>query len=316
MSEFELINRFFRSASRARQDVITGIGDDCAVLKVPSNKLLAVSTDTLIAGTHFPVETSARDIGFKSLAVNLSDLAAMGADPAWVSLALSLPEANDEWLGEFVAGMCELTDKYHVQLIGGDTTRGALSITIQVFGFLEPEKVLQRNQARAGDLIYVSGTIGDAGLGLKYILNKDANAEPYFVERLNRPTPRLALSEKIRSISRCAIDISDGLLADLGHICEQSECGAVLDLEHVPVSDELKKHYANNINWQQVLGSGDDYELCFTISPDYQNRLVQIASELDLRLTKIGKITADKKISCLLENGNQVELASAGYDHF
>ncbi|HEY9051270.1 MAG TPA: thiamine-phosphate kinase, partial [Gammaproteobacteria bacterium] len=242
MSEFDLINHYFKAIDNRRPDVALGIGDDCAVLQVPDGHELAVSTDTLVAGVHFPLTTSAEDIGYKALAVNLSDLAAMGAEPAWMMLSLTMPNENADWLSGFVKGFRQLMDQYHLQLVGGDTTRGPLSITVQVFGFLPKGKALRRDAAKPGNLIYVSGTLGDAGLGLKKILNEiqSDHTLQYCIERLNRPTPRITLGKALLSLSRCAIDISDGLLADLGHIVEESSCAAIIHIHQLPLSDELK----------------------------------------------------------------------------
>lgn len=318
MSEFNLIDRYFKSLSKQRDDVVLGIGDDCAILSVPETKLLATSVDTLISGVHFPKDTSANDIGYKSLAVNLSDLAAMGAQPAWVSLAISLPNQDEQWLEEFAKGFAELINQYGLQLIGGDTTKGSLSITVQIFGFVDKQKYLRRDAAKPGDLIYVSGNIGDAGLGLKLKLN-EIPSEPDFnncIQALNRPVPRVELGQKLLDVSQCAIDISDGLLADLGHITKESHCGAKLYLENIPLSDEVKKYYAKQIDWQSVITSGDDYELCFTIEKSRQPQLETIEKDLNIKLTCIGEITNDLEVECLTNDGKAINISEPGFNHF
>ncbi len=318
MSEFELINHYFKPIVSQRQDVSLGIGDDCAILQVPKDYELAVSTDTLVAGVHFPLTASAEDIGYKALAVNLSDLAAMGAEPAWLMLSLTLPNENADWLTGFVKGLRQLMDQYHMQLVGGDTTRGALSITVQVFGFLPKGKALRRDGAKPGDLIYVSGTLGDAGLGLKKILNEMQCDHPlqYCIDRLNRPTPRIATGKALLAFSHCAIDISDGLFADLGHIAEESHCAALIHLEQLPLSDELKTYYKDAFDWQQILTSGDDYELCFTISPEQRANIKQLEKQQNIALTCIGEICEGQGVRCQHRDGQELVLTHSGYNHF
>ncbi len=319
MSEFKLIDLFFKSLSdihpaTKRDDVLLGIGDDCALLSVPDGKQLAVSTDTLISGVHFPESTSAYDIAYKSLAVNLSDLAAMGAQPAWCSLAITLPDENKLWLEDFIKGFAELATKHKVQLIGGDTTRGTLSITIQVMGFVDAAKALRRDKAKVGDDIYVSGTIGDSGLGLQQVLNNPLH-KSFCVSRLNQPTPRIELGESLVGISACAIDVSDGLLDDLEHIIQQSCVAAEIDVPAVPLSAELQAHYAGHVNWSEVLSAGDDYELCFTAPSRYQKNIADLQDQLNLPLTRIGRIVEGSGIECL-ENKKKLDILKTGYNHF
>ncbi len=319
MSEFKLIDLFFKSLSETypatkRDDVLLGIGDDCALLSVPDGKQLAISTDTLISGVHFPESTSPYDIAYKSLAVNLSDLAAMGAQPAWCSLAITLPDEDKLWLENFIKGFAGLASKHKVQLIGGDTTRGTLSITIQVMGFVDAAKALRRDKAKIGDDIYVSGTIGDAGLGLQQVLNNSTH-KSFCVSRLNQPTPRIELGENLVGISACAIDVSDGLLADLEHIVQQSSVAAEIDVTAIPLSAELQTHYAGNINWSEVLSAGDDYELCFTAPSLYQKDIADLQNKLNLPLTRIGRIVEGRGIECL-ENKKKLDIQKTGYNHF
>ncbi len=315
MPEFDIIDKYFKSIPINRKDVVLGIGDDCAILEIPENCQLVTSTDTLISGVHFPKETSAKDIGYKALAVNLSDLAAMGAEPAWASLALTLPDEDYHWLEKFVEGFSNLAAQHNVQLIGGDTTKGPLSITVQIYGFIQKGKTLRRDCAKAGDLVYVTGVIGDAGLGLKKIFNKLENLNKC-VQQLNRPVPRIEIAQALTNVSCCAIDISDGLLADLGHITKESQCAAVIELEKIPTSKELKSHYKNNIDWQQVITSGDDYELCFTINKDNQYKLNKIQNSFGVPLTCIGKIEKGQGVRSVDSNGRELNISSQGYSHF
>ena len=321
MSEFNLINHYFKSLSHdvsmKRDDVVLGIGDDCAILQIPDGKQLVVSTDTLVSGVHFPENTSAYDIGYKSLAVNLSDLAAMGAEPAWATLCLTLPEENPEWLSDFVKGFSELLIKNNMQLVGGDTTRGPLSISVHVSGFVDKGKALRRDAAKSGDLIYVTGTIGDAGLGLKKSLGEIENDSlAMCVDKLNHPVPRNEVAAELSAICFCAIDVSDGLLADLGHIAEASQCGAELLLDKIPLSDELKYFYDYGVDIKQVLTSGDDYELCFTINEKHKSRIDDISKRLNVQMTCIGTITSADHVSCLDENNNVIEIDKSGFQHF
>ncbi|MCW8853624.1 MAG: thiamine-phosphate kinase [Gammaproteobacteria bacterium] len=321
MSEFNLINHYFRSLSHdvsmKRDDVILGIGDDCAILQVPEGKQLVVSTDTLVSGVHFPENTSAYDIGYKSLAVNLSDLAAMGAEPAWVTLCLTLPEENSDWLAEFVKGFSELLKKNNVQLVGGDTTRGPLSISVHVSGFVDKDKSFRRDAAKSGDLIYVTGSIGDAGLGLKKLLGEiESDSLSMCVDKLNHPVPRNEVAAELSAICFCAIDVSDGLLADLSHITEASQCGADIFLDKIPLSDELISFYGDTVDMNQVLTSGDDYELCFTLNEKHKNKIDDICKRLNIAISCIGKITAGDQVRCLDINNEAVEIKKSGFQHF
>ena len=320
MSEFNLINQYFKTLTGKREDVMLGIGDDCALLRVASGKILATSTDTLISGVHFPSQRSAKDIAYKALAVNLSDLAAMGAQPAWVSLALTLPQQDELWLQDFCTGFEELARQYDVQLIGGDTTCGILSITVQIFGFVEPDKSLQRDKAQEGDLIYVSGDLGDAGLGLICVMQETLvnDSMRRCIDRLNRPSPRveLGLALALHEVCACAIDISDGLAADLQHITQASQCAADIYIEKIALSEDLKTYYANAIDWNQVLTSGDDYELCFTVNKSSQQKVEAIAKQLNIDLTCIGEIKVGNDVRFIKPDGGMLYLDRTGYNHF
>ncbi len=318
MSEFDIIRQIFSGTAIDRQDVIKGIGDDCALLSPASGKQLAISMDTLISGVHFPAATSAQDIGYKSLAVNLSDLAAMGAEPAWASLAISLPEVNHAWLEQFMQGFMQLASQYNVALIGGDTTCGALSISITVIGYVESGRALRRDQAAEADAIFVTGTIGDARAGLES-LKSGHTVTPqiaYCIERLNRPVPRIEAGRIISQYSRCAIDLSDGLLSDLKHICEASGLGADIDLDKLPLSDELQHCLQGQINWSLILNAGDDYELCFTVAADKTDTIQQALQQAGIMCTQIGSMRHQPGIRCYHEAKLITDLKPAGYDHF
>lgn len=321
MHEFEIINHFFAQHKKNRQDVILGIGDDAALLKTNPDQLLATSVDTLVAGIHFPENTSPQDIAYKALAVNLSDLAAMGVTPAWATLALTLPNNNEDWLKAFSEGFFSLLDQYQMQLIGGDTTRGPLTITVQVTGFVTEQNALRRDQAQAGDLIYVTGTLGDAGLGLqlcqhpeKYNINgADKN---YLLQRLHRPDPRVTAGLALQQISHCAIDISDGLAADLQHILTASKVGASLNVDQLPLSAALKNNVSIEQAYQLALNSGDDYELCFTVAAEKAELLKTAFAKLNCEYTCIGKVEQQVGLRLQYADGRKYEIKVQGYQHF
>ncbi|MGB5467180.1 MAG: thiamine-phosphate kinase, partial [Sedimenticolaceae bacterium] len=244
VSEFDLIRDYFARATGARADVLLGIGDDCALLRPPPGLALAVSVDTLVAGRHFLVDADPLHLGHKALAVNLSDLAAMGAQPAWATLALTLPQVDRNWLRAFMDGFAALAATHDVQLVGGDTTRGPLSITVQVHGFVDSLLALRRSGARAGDRIMVSGTVGDAGLALQLMQQNPGggSVDSRLSRRLDRPTPRVALGRLLVGQASAAIDVSDGLIADLGHICDASGVGARVELARLPLSPAFRAH--------------------------------------------------------------------------
>lgn len=321
MGEFELIRRYFCSPALqpARRDVCLGIGDDCALISVPVGKQLAVSIDTSTAGVHFLPEASAHSIGWRALAVSLSDLAAMGAQPAWFTLALSLPEPDEAWLAEFAQGMADLAQRYGIALIGGDTTCGQLSMSVQVQGYVTQGAAWRRKGAKPGDIIYVSGTLGDAAAGLDLAKTRLAQGESLRVTSDARspllqsylyPEPRLDLIPVLASRVSSAIDISDGLMADLGHILTASRVGARIDQKRVPLSTALCDYYGPQQALIAALGGGDDYQLCFTVSPQRRLELEVSAEQSGLTLYPIGVITAEKGVSGLSA------VTSQGFDHF
>lgn len=311
LNEFDLIKQFFVKKN-TQEDVVVGIGDDCAVLTPPTGFELCMSIDTLVSGVHFDHTFSPEDIGYKSLAVNLSDLAASGAKPAWAMLALTLPEVNASWLDAFQRGFFSHFEYYPMTLIGGDITKGPLSITIQVSGFAPTGTALLRSGARVGDRIYVTHELGDAVLALHYLhsqktLSDDDAAK--IVPRLYRPTPRIEEGIALRGIASAAIDLSDGLYGDLSHIVESSQVGATLYIDQLPISSILSKQdlaYRRAVS----LHCGDAYELCFTVPPH------KAIPTLPCKITCIGEIT-DKKGIALLDNyGFPVSVMGSSFKHF
>lgn len=316
LNEFDLIKKFFQKNASSRADVVLGIGDDAALLTCVPDQLLVTATDTLIEDVHFPKTTLAQDIAYKALAVNLSDLAAMGAEPLWFLLALTLPQPDEQWLQEFSRGLFELAGEFKLQLVGGDTTRGPLSITIQALGRVPPHQALLRKGAKAGDRIYVSGTLGDAGLGLEMSREKiklSDTAQRLALQRLNRPTPRLPLGQALRGLASSAIDISDGLVADLGHILESSKVGARIQVENLPLSTVLREALPLQEAQRLALSAGDDYELCFTVPREKEAELLEKITALEPGCTCIGEIRATDGLEIVGLSGN---LALAGYQHF
>ncbi|MDO4431417.1 MAG: thiamine-phosphate kinase [Lonepinella koalarum] len=324
MGEFDIIERYFNASQRLpRKDVLLSIGDDCALTSLKPNQQLAITTDTLVCGTHFLPTISPADLAYKSVATNLSDLAAMGAEPAWISLALTLPEINHDWLAEFSEHFFEIIDHYNVDLIGGDTTCGPLSLTITAQGIVPQDKGLFRHNAKVGDWIYVSGTLGDSAGGLQLLLNQqneqlDWNKDQsYLIQRHLRPTPRVLLGLTIASIANAAIDISDGLLSDLGHILKRSDCGAVINLEELPLSQALLNCYSAQQAEQFALTGGEDYELCFTVPNDNKHKLEKALTNIGVNYTCIGQIRSAKEGLTLLRHNEVVELPpNSGFDHF
>ncbi|WP_049630481.1 thiamine-phosphate kinase [Cellvibrio sp. pealriver] len=318
--EFQLIRQFFQreQAEQPAAGVLLGIGDDCALLDIPVGKQLAVSVDTLVAGVHFPTDADPELIAERALRTNLSDLAAMGAEPLWFTLALTLPHADEEWLRSFSRGLFACARDYKIALVGGDTTSGPLSITIQVMGATAPGAALRRDGANIGDFILVTNTLGDGAAALAAIQKTHIFADEhtdYLLQRFYRPTPRLVESAMICTIASSALDISDGLVADLQHICDASDLGAVIDVENVPLSPALQS--LNNVpqalEW--ALSGGDDYELCFTVPPEKMADIAMLIAQGKLQATVIGEMVAGNKVICEYE-GQPFELTKTGYQHF
>lgn len=316
MTEFDLIRRYF---TRATPGALLGVGDDAALLQVSEGNLLAVSTDMLVGGTHFLPDADPFFLGHKTLAVNLSDMAAMGAIPRWATLAIALPGADEVWLEKFSAGFFSLAKQYSVDLVGGDTTRGPLNLCVTIMGEVPKGGALLRSGAQIGDEIWVSGRLGDAALALAHLQGRIVLPEAEFAAcapALHQPHPRVALGLALRGLANCAIDISDGLLADLGHIIEASKVGAKIDLVKLPVSLPVSKNFGRSLGIQCALAGGDDYELCFTAPAARHHDVLRISEKLDLPLTSIGNIVAGQ--SCIVHDaaGNPFNLGSSGYDHF
>lgn len=320
MNEFALIAHFFaEQANLARPEVIMGIGDDCAIVEVPTEKQLLMTVDTLIEGVHFPKNTHAYDIGYKALAVNLSDLAAMGAEPSWFSLALTIPSAEEQWLHHFSQGLFALAHEFHVALIGGDTTKGPLSITIQAHGFVPKGKAITRGSARVDDWIYVTHSVGDAGLALEHALQHRTlpkSVQETLLTRLNRPYPRVHEGILLRDWAHAMIDISDGLIADLGHILQRSAVGAQLDLAAIPLSAELTQVLSRQEALHLALCAGDDYELCFTIAAEQRTEFEHWAQQEQLNVHCIGQIQREQQLVFANTNESITPDSLKGYTHF
>jgi len=314
--EFDLIARHF---TRATPGAVLGVGDDCALLAPTPGMQLAVSSDMLLEGRHFSPQDSPAGLGHKSLAVNLSDLAAMGATPRWATLAIALPEENDAWLTAFARGFFRMADLHAIELVGGDTTRGTLTISITVMGEVPPGQALRRDGAQVGDDIWVSGVIGSAALALAYRQGR------LFMEQIDAakvlpalylPTPRIELGLALRGLASSAIDISDGLLGDLGHILERSHVGATLEFSALPTLPVTQAYLHEAVARDCVLAGGDDYELCFTAPASKRNAVLAAAASAGVTVTRIGHIHAEPGLTVIDANGQPLHVDKTGYDHF
>jgi thiamine-monophosphate kinase len=317
--EFSLIDRIRERTAQGRDDVRLGIGDDAALLAVPAGQELAVAIDTMVEGVHFPKSTSAADIGWKALAVNLSDLAAMGATPAWALLALTLPHADPAFIDGLATGFAQLAQPYRLALVGGDTTRGVLTLSVAVHGFVPSGKALLRSSAQTGDAIFVTGTLGDAAAGLQLVqqrINDGDTRAAYLIDRLNRPTPRVAAGLALRGYANACIDISDGLLADLGHICTSSKVGAEIDASLLPRSSALLDLFDDAVSRDFALSGGDDYELCFTVPAQHVATVQASLGRLGCGVTRIGRIVEGDRVRVRDAAGQWLEPEHRGWDHF
>ncbi|WP_180130783.1 thiamine-phosphate kinase [Acinetobacter sp. YH12057] len=304
MAEFSIIDTYFNRHSSSAVDL--GVGDDSALLTPPPQQQLVICTDTLVAGRHFPLDTNPHAIGWKSVAVNLSDIAAMGAKPHSILLALSLPQIDHEWLKGFSHGLYDCCDQFGVSLIGGDTTQSPhLTISVTALGWIDIGKAVTRSGAQVGDFICVSGQVGDAAYGLQHL------GHP-LQKRLDYPTPRCQLGQQLKGLAHSMIDVSDGLAQDLGHILHASKVGAEIELDQLPIDDHVKQLQQES-QWQYALAGGDDYELCFTISPQNYQKLLQL--KLDVNISKIGQITPNLGIRYNNHGVDQV-IKFKGYQHF
>jgi len=317
ISEFDLIKKYFLSSDTNPDLVSVGIGDDAAVINTSPDEQLVISIDTLNLGVHFPEQSTAYDIGYKALAVNLSDLAAMGAQPKWFTLAVSLPSVDESWLKDFSLGMLSLAQRYGLCLVGGDTTKGPLSITIQIAGTVPVGKGLQRSGAKIGDEIYVTGTLGDAAAALAACedrLNFPANVKQTLMQRLNQPTPRVEAGLALSGIAHACIDISDGFAADLGHILEASHLGAEIMLAELPVSPWLSELDVE-VRTSFALYGGDDYELCFTAPPVAKEQIINAFEKISCPVKCVGRIIKEAGLF-QADSEKHINLDIKGFDHF
>jgi len=319
-NEFGIIAKYF---TRPTPQAELGVGDDAAMIKLSTGMELAISADMLVAGTHFFEDVAPYKLGWKSLAVNISDMAAMGAKPRWATLAISLPHADEGWISEFARGFFACADSFDVDLIGGDTTRGPLNICVQIMGEVPVGKAIKRSGAKLGDEIWVSGNLGDAALALAAMqdhISLTENELKICRTALEEPQPRVELGLALRGIANSALDISDGLLADLGHILEQSKVAAKLQLEAIPRSEIVSRYYHSEPVQAMVLSGGDDYELCFTAAPEQHETILGISQKLGLRLSCIGytvEATEQKYQAAVYDKHQQrIQLKTTGYDHF
>jgi thiamine-monophosphate kinase len=317
--EFRLIDRIRDRTALAREDVRLGIGDDAAVLAVPAGQHLAVAIDTLVEGVHFPHGTAPRDIGWKALAVNLSDLAAMGATPAWALLALTLPQGDASFVDDLAEGFAQLAREHGVSLVGGDTTRGPFCLSVAVHGFVPPGQALTRSGAGVGDAVFVTGALGTAAGGLRLAQGRvpfDPRNELHrsLRKRLDRPTPRVRTGVALRAHASACIDVSDGLLADLGHICAASGVGAELDLDALPLSPALPSVFGHAAARELALSGGDDYELCFTVPTASIGAMQAALAAVGSHATRIGVIVEGQGVRAI--GGAPLAATRGGWDHF
>jgi thiamine-monophosphate kinase len=313
--EFNLIQQYFTHPTRHTN---LGVGDDAALISISKNMELAISADMLVAGTHFFIDCDAYLLGWKSLAVNISDMAAMGASAKWATLAIALPDINHTWLTEFSRGFFACADAFNVDLIGGDTTRGPLTISVQIMGEVTKGKAIKRSGAQANDDIWVTGALGSSALGLAHLKNEVTLSGNVLVNSLNalhQPIPRTDLGLKLQDIATSCIDISDGLLADLGHILKASKLGATLDLQAIPCLDFLRERLNEPEYQHYILAGGDDYELCFTAPKSSQQAVMALSQALNLPISLIGQTHDDLSLTVQYGN-NELRIEKKGYDHF
>lgn len=318
LSEFKLIEQYFkRPPATGAVAVELGVGDDCALLQVPCGLRLAVTTDTLVEGVHFLPDSDPEALGHKVLAVNLSDLAAMGARPAWFTLSITLPVADPEWLQAFSGGLFQLADRHRMTLVGGDTTRGPLSLTVTAMGLLPEDKALRRSGAKPGDQIYVTGDLGAAGLGLMIATGEVGRvADSDVLDRYLKPTPRVAAGQALLSYATSCIDLSDGLSSDLSHVLRASAVGASIHAVDLPIAATVKQSMGPEESLQMALSAGDDYELCFTVPSSDEAACCDALAALGCPATRIGVIEVDEGLRLLDAKGDTVTVQSRGYQHF
>jgi len=325
LSEFDIIKNYFSNIGPERDDVPLGVGDDCAILAPGKDVNIVVTVDNLVKGVHFDDLTPVDSIAYKAVMVSVSDIAAMGADPAWLNLALTLPDADQHWLQQFSQGLREACDVTGVRLVGGNISRGPLNISTHLTGLLQNQKALYRSGASVGDNIYVSGYLGEAALGLMIHQQKiaknnfDLKDRQYLLSRLYKPTARISTGLALQSIASACIDISDGLMSDLGHLLTSSKCGAIVELTQLPVHACFESLFEQVGQWKSPLCGGEDYELCFTAANVYAEKIQQISQNLDVKLTHIGRIENEVGIK-IMYKGEIMPLTSdsslTGYTHF
>jgi thiamine-monophosphate kinase len=321
LGEFELIRRFFTRDGRARRGpgVILGVGDDAALLEMPKDSDLVVAVDTIVAGRHFLEGAAARSIGHRALAVNLSDIAAMGATPLWATLALTLPGVDADWLEEFAAGFFDLADAHGVTLVGGDTTGGPLTVSVQIMGHVPRGTALRRSGAQAGDVLVVSGTLGDAAAGLNLLKTAGHSASSReaqeLIRRFDFAEPRVALGQCARGIARAAMDLSDGLVGDLPKLAQASGLAAHVSVERLPLSSAMRTTVSPDQALEWALAGGEDFELLLAVPPQRLNELQSAADRLNLMLTAIGELRSGAGVTWSL-NGKDFVPNLSGYDHF
>jgi thiamine-monophosphate kinase len=315
-SEFELIGRYF---ARPARNAVLGIGDDCALVAPRPGMQFAVSTDMLLEGRHFVAGTDSEKLGRKALAVNLSDLAACGADPAYALLAVALPQPDDGWVAAFARGFFAMAARYGVELVGGDTTRGPLAICVTVLGEVPCGLALKRSGAAAGEDVWLSGATGEAALAVAHLQKRARLPESDLaacLERLDDPVPRLELGARLRGLATSAIDVSDGLLADLGHIAEASRVAVRVEAQRLPWAKPLEHCQDKALALECIAGGGDDYELAFTASPLRRDELASLAGTLGTTLTRIGTVGAGAGVTLQDGAGQPLAVARRGFDHF
>lgn len=321
MAEFSIIEEFCHGIGPNHADTKLSVGDDAAIVSIPQGMELAVSVDTMIADVHFYADATPASIAQKLLAVNLSDMAAMGAVPKWATLTLSIPSLDHAWLKSFSESLKSIANQYQVQIIGGDTTQGLLNLSINIMGLLPEGKALCRHGAEVGDDVYVSHFIGDAALGLLSVqgkLNIDDKYHPSLILALEQPEPRVKLGQRLLSAATSCLDVSDGLVGDLAHLCERSDVSITLDVDSIPLSQAYQAYIKQGGDLNLALNGGDDYELAFTAHVGNRERLAELSRELDIRLTRIGHVVPNLGTKVLLfENGQAYELSTAkGFEHF
>lgn len=319
MREFEIIAQYFSELTPIHEQAVLGVGDDAAIWQPSPDKQLVLAVDTLLADRHFFGDDPPDSVAYKALAVNLSDMAAMGADPKAFLLSLSLPKADEAWLASFAKGLATLSHEHNVMLIGGDTTQGPLSVSITILGEVSPNQALTRGGAQKGDDIYVSGELGLAAMGLHALRHRGELYGTNFdecVQAYRRPTPHIQLGKALVGVANSCIDISDGFMADLGHILEQSDCGARIDLKTLPISKLAHEYETAEQALAWALSGGDDYQLVFTANADKRDAIASLSNQLSLPLTRVGQITPGHDLIVLDEHGDTVDIATTGWEHF